>query len=830
MNNAPARPSEPARLARLLILLAGLVAGQVILYGPSLIGRKVLLPLDILTAPNFYLPQTAQTAGIQTQNHSLTDLICQFEPERRFARAEWLSGRIPMWAPYHYGGVPFTWPKFSPFLIFQCCTESPVVLAWSALVTALVGGLGMYLFLRRVSAVSFWAAAICAWCYPLTGFFIFWQAYPTSLAVYWLPWILLAVDQTVAATNRLAPISLSVLTALTLVSGRPDVGCQVLLASGLYALWRLADVHGRQWFAQVRPAQKLARTVMTLTAAWALGFLLASPYMLPLVEYSRTGARMARRSAGAEERPPIGLSALPQAVLPDIYGAMESASLRCASDHQAESSAAGYAGVGAALLMAPLAFSDRKRLPGNLLWSVLALFGLSWCLNVPGVVQLLRLPGLNMMSHNRLAFITCFAILALAASGLEVFLRGPVQWRWWMRLAQGLLAGLCVWCIYRSTHLPESIRIDLPQKILQGTSVLWVHDLKGVERVQSWFVRYYSAGALWCGLGVLGWVLVRARRPWQARLLPVLAVFLVGELLWFGCGRNVQCDPALYYPPVPSLQALAKAPPGRIIGFACLPPCLASMCGLRDVRGYDAVDPARITDLLLSAADPNSAHPPYGMSLWLAPKAEVGADGNVRLAPVLDMLNVRYVIFRETPAREMHPIVQGPDYYVLENAQALPRAYVPRRVELVADSTDRLKKLALPEFNPREIAYLETPVNLPDSCRGAAELVQDTTTRVRLALRMETPGLVVLADAWNKGWHAYLNGQPVPILRANHALRGVVAPAGTATLEFRYEPASFRLGLGLAGAAALLLLGLTLTGRALPRTKVEVGMGTGASQ
>jgi uncharacterized membrane protein YfhO len=72
---------------------------------------------------------------------------------------------------------------------------------------------------------------------------------------------------------------------------------------------------------------------------------------------------------------------------------------------------------------------------------------------------------------------------------------------------------------------------------------------------------------------------------------------------------------------------------------------------------------------------------------------------------------------------------------------------------------------------------------------------------------METPGLLVLADRWDKGWEAWLDGNRVPILRTNHAIRGVVVPAGNGTLEFRYSPAIFAWGLRLAGVAAAILLG-----------------------
>lgn len=84
---------------------------------------------------------------------------------------------------------------------------------------------------------------------------------------------------------------------------------------------------------------------------------------------------------------------------------------------------------------------------------------------------------------------------------------------------------------------------------------------------------------------------------------------------------------------------------------------------------------------------------------------------------------------------------------------------------------------------------------------------------------MVTAGLLVIADLWDPGWHAYVNGKPTPILRANHALRGVVLPAGDWRLEFRYWPGSLTLGLGSMGAA---LFGLVLwMGKSIRRPKTE---------
>ena len=80
-------------------------------------------------------------------------------------------------------------------------------------------GAGMYFFCRQSLRVTFWPAVICAWCYPLTAFFVLWQGFPTSLAVCWLPWIFLLVDKTIRDASSLATIGLSVVTFLVLTSG-----------------------------------------------------------------------------------------------------------------------------------------------------------------------------------------------------------------------------------------------------------------------------------------------------------------------------------------------------------------------------------------------------------------------------------------------------------------------------------------------------------------------------------------------------------------------------------------------------------------------------------
>ena len=127
------------------------------------------------------------------------------------------------------------------------------------------------------------------------------------------------------------------------------------------------------------------------------------------------------------------------------------------------------------------------------------------------------------------------------------------------------------------------------------------------------------------------------------------------------------------------------------------------------------------------------------------------------------------------------------------------------------DSDDEiLQALAEPHFDPARVAYVTEPLQLPDPVRGEALLDDEVPTRVAVTARMETPGFVVLADLWFEGWKAELNGEPVPILRTNYALRGVAVPAGESKLVFSYEPAGFTTGVRLMTLALLVLASWTL--------------------
>src|SRR5262249_23202730 len=147
------------------------------------------------------------------------------------------------------------------------------------------------------------------------------------------------------------------------------------------------------------------------------------------------------------------------------------------------------------------------------------------------------------------------------------------------------------------------------------------------------------------------------------------------------------------------------------------------------------------------------------------------------------------------------------------NTEALPRAFVPASVQTEPDKKALLRMIGAAAFDPRQISYVEDALSLPSTCVGNARILDESPDYLRLEVDMQTSGLVVLADQWYEGWHARLDGQLLPVLRVNHALRGVVVPPGQATLEFNYLPRGYVYGLrlSLAGLAVLTLwIGFTI--------------------
>jgi len=91
----------------------------------------------------------------------------------------------------------------------------------------------------------------------------------------------------------------------------------------------------------------------------------------------------------------------------------------------------------------------------------------------------------------------------------------------------------------------------------------------------------------------------------------------------------------------------------------------------------------------------------------------------------------------------------------------------------------------------------EWMTGVPERAAGRVLSFTALDHRVEAEVETVTPAVTVLSDAFYPGWKAAVNGQPVPVVRANGMFRAIPVPAGRSRVVFQYEPVSYRLGLFL---------------------------------
>jgi hypothetical protein len=220
--------------------------------------------------------------------------------------------------------------------------------------------------------------------------------------------------------------------------------------------------------------------------------------------------------------------------------------------------------------------------------------------------------------------------------------------------------------------------------------------------------------------------------------------------------------------------------------------------------------------------------------------------------PLIDRLDVEFALvelppavplpalagFSEVPvAGSPPPPPGGTTVHLLKNGEALGRASFVRRLHVVADPAARLRRLVASDYAPacecvvapEDAAPLASADFAPVApaagdertleWRGGEEAAPATATLLeassdRLLFATEGGGgLLVDSDCFYPGWEARVDGREVPILRVDHALRGVVVPAGAHRVDLSYVPRPLILGLFLAPAALALLAFAALLAR-----------------
>lgn len=118
--------------------------------------------------------------------------------------------------------------------------------------------------------------------------------------------------------------------------------------------------------------------------------------------------------------------------------------------------------------------------------------------------------------------------------------------------------------------------------------------------------------------------------------------------------------------------------------------------------------------------------------------------------------------------------------------------------------------LASPGFDPRKVVLFDEGQqgNIAAEPSPAA-LVSDADVsahEIRFKVQTSVATIATIAQTYHENWEAMIDGNPVPLLRANYAFQGVRVPAGEHEVVLRYRDTGFEKGL-LISIVTLLLCG-----------------------
>lgn len=744
------------------LLLGILFLGRVVLAGRTFVPAQLLF---------YHAPWSAYVTPEDRPawNPLMYDSVGQFYPWRKFAADSVHLGIIPLWNPYQFCGTPFLANSQSAVLypgsLLHYILGPRLAAGWSALLHLVLAATFMWLFLRGLG-LSTTAGALGGIGYAFSTWQISWLHLPTFLATScWLPLVLWLVCRLYAGGGWIAP---GFALGMTLLAGHLQIAFYVLFAAGLMAAYLAAG--------RLRTRQPLvaARGMGLFIVSLILAGMLAAPQVMPAWELSRQSHRTVPPSAQgyqAYTAYAVSANALSTLFMPDLFGNPSAGDLPYFGTSRGGmyfNYAEGALYVGLPTLFLAVYALLRRRQPGRLLpfFGGLALLALLIALGTAvDALFYFYVPGFGQSgSPGRALVLWAFALSALAALGYEKLTHDnatPIK-----------TAGIAVAIVASLAAVTLAMGTSAALSIYPAAAEAW----------RNQWPRQAALFALSTGT-VLALATGKMRTGWMT-LLPL--ALLTVDLFATGFHYNPSATPVDVYPTTQSLRLLQqRARHERIMPIntdwrfsgpqAILPPNGATVFGLRDVQGYDSLFPGRYKAFMNRLAGPGQDSSP----------PEVG---NMVFAKMADpqwaaQAGVRYIL-SQTPLS----LPDAREIYV-DQIYLYELSHAPGRVRIQTD-------------DGRLLPF---------------QWLEDGITRVGLRVEAPAPATLLLTDQYYPGWQALLDDRkPVPILRANEVFRQVRIPAGRHVVRFRYQPASFRVGL------YLMLVGMLVGGFALATRNVKI--------
>ena len=294
------------------------------------------------------------------------------------------------------------------------------------------------------------------------------------------------------------------------------------------------------------------------------------------------------------------------------------------------------------------------------------------------------------------------------------------------------------------------------------------------------------------GAALAVWVSRKGPRAGSAAVAGLVLLF-AGQRAIEEHGVYPTIPARAFYPPLRILDPIPRGEPVRIAGLGwTLIPNMSALYGLEDVRGYEAMLLAPLSDTY---------------ALWCVPQPNFYNRIEDPGTSFLSFLNVGYVLAGSTRLPGWPKLAEERGTALYANPRVLPRAFAPRHV--VWTEQKELTLLIMQSIGDYEndgVAGQTRPGEPHWVDNGPADVRIDSYVADRLSLSIDAKRDTLVGTSiprW-RGWKLTIDGKPAPTIPFNHAFVAFVAPAGRHRAQLRYLPDGFLYGAGLTGSSLLL--------------------------
>ena len=673
---------------------------------------------------------------------------------------------LPLWDPYARGGVSFIGEMqtgvFYPAKLLLALLPfnrngllSPQAFELWFVFVHFLAACAMFLLVRDVG-LGYYAAFIAGACFGLGGL-IGRVGWPSMLdSALWLPVIVLFLRRAINASRLLSGLLFAGLAGLALglaiLGGHLQMAIEhvVVVVSAAAFLVHYTDAKSDE-FRACRNPWLWAGVIVAVVAVVA--FFAAAVQLLPSLEYSRQAVRYLSDVVMLPAQRKIPYANLssglwPRSVAGFLFGFPFDGAIGGGEDHSP------YFGV-VPLLLAIVGAWKSWRHPLVRYLTGLAVLAFFYTLGLFSFLHglLYSVTPLLWMAREaaRFIYLANFAMAVLAGFGAEALFSGQADrtslapllrvFKWVVIVC---LAGLSIPALFNKPEMSEWVALSV-LFILSAYGLL-LYILAGNRNR---LARFLVVALILCDLSAFNWT-ARDKIELEETGKDHLKVLL-------NCGGVAQ---------------FLKSQPGlfRTQVLADWQPNIGDLYGVQTIGGMAAT--------LLSD---------YERFLNTVPRS-------------VDLLNVRYFV-KLKAAPEPGAVYEDDGWKVYRNPNCYPRAWVVHETA-VEPSPDKLRaRLGEPGFDPRRTALLAAPLPAPldpaaTVAPGSDEIAFTFygANRLELTVRAEKRGLLVVSETDYPGWQAKVNGERVPIYKADGLFRAIVVTPGESRIVFRYRPGAVLAG------------------------------------